>query len=234
MPNFTWDEGVSEASRYQWDGGKVFSLDCRRVCGSAVIFTQRWWFSASAIECAAEPTLNDSPNRSADIIAHSLKGEIAMQELASVVSTTLADYYEKVRESIHTWIAPLTTEQLWRNPYSYGNSIGHLLLHLTGNLNYYIGAQIAGNGYVRNRPLEFNDASKRPKEQVLADFDAAISMVASTVRAQSPQDWVAPYSAVLEPEAHDRFTVFMRMAAHANHHAGQIIYLSKELTKSVS
>ncbi len=157
-----------------------------------------------------------------------------MQELASVVSNTLADYYEEVRARIHTWVVPLTTEQLWRNPYSYGNSIGHLLLHLTGNLNYYIGAQIAGTGYVRNRPLEFNDASKRAKEQVLADFDAAISMVVSTIRAQSGQDWVAPYAAVLEPEAHNRFTVFMRMAAHANHHAGQIIYLSNELTKAAS
>jgi uncharacterized damage-inducible protein DinB len=154
-----------------------------------------------------------------------------MQELASVVSTALASYYEEVRENIHKWVAPITTEQLWRKPYPYGNSIGHLLLHLTGNLNYYIGAQIAGTGYVRNRPLEFSDASKRPKEQVLADFDAAIAMVASTIRGQSPQDWVAPYSAALESEAHNRFTAVMRMAAHAYHHAGQIIYLSKELTK---
>jgi Protein of unknown function (DUF1572) len=129
-------------------------------------------------------------------------------------------------------VAPRTTDQLWRNPYAYGNSIGHLLLHLTGNLNYYIGTQIAGTGYVRNRPLEFNDTSKRPKEEVLADFDGAIAMVASTIRAQSPQDWTAPYSAALEPEAHDRFTAFMRMAGHAYHHTGQIIYLSKELTKS--
>lgn len=153
-----------------------------------------------------------------------------MPDLASVVSSTLAAYYEKVRDSVHEWVAPLSTEQLWRKPYPYGNSIGHLLLHITGNLNYYIGAQIAGTGYVRNRPLEFTDTSKRPKEQMLADFDRAIAMVVSTIRAQSPQDWTAPYSAELEPAAHDRFTVVMRMAAHAYHHVGQMIYLSKELT----
>lgn len=153
-----------------------------------------------------------------------------MPDLASVVSSTLAAYYEKVRDSVHEWVAPLSTEQLWRKPYPYGNSIGHLLLHITGNLNYYIGAQIAGTGYVRNRPLEFTDTSKRPKEQMLADFDRAIAMVVSTIRAQSPEDWTAPYSAELEPAAHDRFTVVMRMAAHAYHHVGQMIYLSKELT----
>ena len=154
-----------------------------------------------------------------------------MPELAPIVASTLAEYYEGVRDRVHELVAPISTEQLWARPYPYGNSIGHLLLHVTGNLNYYIGAQIAGTGYVRNRPLEFTDAAKRPKEQVLADFDRAIDTVTSTIRAQSPQDWVAPYSAALEPAAHDRFTVIMRMAAHAYHHVGQIIYLAKELTK---
>jgi hypothetical protein len=67
----------------------------------------------------------------------------------------------QVRGTIHELLAPISTEQLWRKPYACGNSIGHLLLHLTGNLNHYIGAQIAKTGYVRNRPLEFSDASKR-------------------------------------------------------------------------
>lgn len=154
-----------------------------------------------------------------------------MPELAPVVADTLAAYYEGVRDTVHELVAPISTEQLWVRPYPYGNSIGHLLLHVTGNLNNYIGARIANTGYVRNRPLEFSDTSKRPKEQVLTDFDAAISMVAATIRKQSPEDWVAPYSDPTEPRTTTRFGAFLRMAAHAYHHTGQIIYLSKELTK---
>ena len=154
-----------------------------------------------------------------------------MPELAPVVADTLAAYYEGVRNTVHELVAPLSTEQLWRKPYPYGNSVGHLLLHVTGNLNNYIGARIADSGYVRNRPLEFSDTSKRSKENVLADFDAAISMVAATIRKQSPEDWVAPYSDPTEPGTTTRFGAFMRMAAHAYHHTGQIIYLSKELTR---
>jgi uncharacterized damage-inducible protein DinB len=154
-----------------------------------------------------------------------------MLELNSVVTSTLASYYEEVRDRIHELVAPISTEQLWTRPYPYGNSIGHLLLHLTGNLNHYVGARIAGTGYVRNRPLEFSDASKRPKEQVLADFDQAVDMVAATIRKQSSEDLVAPYSDPTEPHSNNRFSAFMRMAAHAYHHTGQIIYLSKEVTK---
>jgi uncharacterized damage-inducible protein DinB len=151
-----------------------------------------------------------------------------MPELSSVVASTLASYYEEVRDKIHELLTPISTDQFWRKPYPYGNSIGHLLLHLTGNLNHYIGAHVAGTSYVRNRELEFTGASRRPKEQILADFDRAIAMVVATIRKQSAEDWVAPYSA--DTPSKDRFSVFMRMAAHAHHHTGQITYLSKELT----
>jgi len=157
-----------------------------------------------------------------------------MPELSSVVASTLASYYEEVRDKVHTLVAPISTEQLWTRPYPYGNSIGHLLLHLTGNLNNYIGARIAKTGYVRNRPLEFTDATKHPKEQVLANFDAVIAMVVATIRKQSGEDWSAPYSDPTEPRTNTRFACFMRMAAHAYHHTGQIIYLVKELTKSAA
>jgi uncharacterized damage-inducible protein DinB len=155
-----------------------------------------------------------------------------MPDLSSIAASTLASYYEEVRDKVHTWVAPISTEQLWRRPYAYGNSIGHLLLHIIGNLNYYIGTRIAGTGYVRDRDREFNETARKPKDEVLADFDQAIALVVSTIGAQSPQDWCAPYSAEREPEARDRFTVFFRMAAHAYHHVGQMIYLSKELTRS--
>jgi uncharacterized damage-inducible protein DinB len=151
-------------------------------------------------------------------------------DLAPLISSTLAAYYEEVRGKAHNLVDPLTTEQIWRKPYPYGNSIGHLLLHLTGNLNHYIGAGIAQTGYVRNRPLEFSDTSKPPKEQVLANFDRAFDMVAATFRTQTAESFLEPYSDPTEPLSNTRFAVFMRMAAHAYHHVGQIIYLSKEVS----
>jgi len=155
-----------------------------------------------------------------------------MPELAPLVASTLAAYYEETRDKLHEWVDPLTTEQIWRKPYPYGNSIGHLILHLTGNLNHYIGAKIAQTGYVRNRPLEFSDTSEAPKEQVLANFDRTIDMVAATIRAQPAAGLLEPYSDLTEPGADTRFAAFLRMAAHAYHHVGQIIYLSKEVSRT--
>jgi uncharacterized damage-inducible protein DinB len=154
-----------------------------------------------------------------------------MPDLASTISSDFASYYEYVSTQVHKWVDSLSQEQFWRNPYGYGNSVGHLVLHLTGNLSYYIGAQIAETGYVRNRDLEFTEMRKLPKDEVLKKFDEAVAMVTATIREQGPEDWMKAYSGEREPEAKERFMIFLRCAGHAYHHVGQIVYLSKELAK---
>lgn len=154
-----------------------------------------------------------------------------MAELANVIAAELAAYYQKTAAELHKWVDPLSNEQFWRNPYGYGNSVGNLVLHLTGNLSYYIGARIAATGYVRDRDREFAEMHRPPKEQVLAAFDRTIAMVVAAIRSQKPEDWTGEYSAEREPQARNRFAVFLRCAGHAYHHVGQIIFLAKELTK---
>ena len=155
-----------------------------------------------------------------------------MSALSEVVRTALAQEYREKAANLHKWVDPLTEEQFWRNPYSYGNSVGHLVLHLTGNLSYYIGACIARTGYLRHRDLEFTDRSRPPKAEVLGRFDDAIAVVLQTIEKQSDSDWTLPYSAEREPEAKDRFSAFFRCATHFYHHVGQINYLCRELVKS--
>lgn len=154
-----------------------------------------------------------------------------MTDLAGTAAAELAGYYEKVRADLHKWVDPLSQQQFWKKPYPYGNSVGHLVLHLTGNLSYYIGTRVAENGYVRNRDREFNEPEQLDKGKVLQAFDQTIDMVVATVRAQTPGDWLAEYSAEREPEARNRFAIFLRCAAHAYHHVGQIIYLTREVAR---
>ena len=119
-----------------------------------------------------------------------------MQDLSSSLTSVLASRYAANLARVCELAAPLSEKQFWTKPYPYGNSFGHLVLHLTGNLNYYIGAQIALTGYVRDREREFTEPNPPSKEDALKALDAAIVMVMETVRAQSPDDWSKPYSAV--------------------------------------
>jgi uncharacterized damage-inducible protein DinB len=155
-----------------------------------------------------------------------------MAELHETVGGGLAAYYEYVAAHLHKWVDPVSKEQFWRKPYPYGNSIGHLVLHMTGNLSYYIGARVAETGYVRNRDREFTEKQPPSKEEALWAFDRTIAMVVATIRKQTAEDWGKTYTAEREPEAKDRFQIFVRCAGHAYHHVGQIVYLSRELART--
>ena len=153
-----------------------------------------------------------------------------MSDLHSTLSSVLTDRYTQNATRVRELAAPLNNAQFWQKPFPFGNSFGHLVLHLTGNLNYYIGAQIAKTGYVRDRPREFNDPNPPSKEEALKRFDDAVAMVLQTIRSQSSEDWSADYSGV-GATAHTRLDMILQCAAHIQHHIGQMIYLRYELEK---
>jgi uncharacterized damage-inducible protein DinB len=153
-----------------------------------------------------------------------------MPDLYSTLSSVLVDRYAANAGRIRELAAPLSNAQFWQKPFPFGNSFGHLVLHLTGNLNYYIGAQIANTGYVRDRPREFNESNPPSKEDALKRFDDAVAMVVRTIKAQSPDDWPAKYSAERE-DATNRLDIVIRCAAHMQHHIGQMIYLGYEFRR---
>ena len=153
-----------------------------------------------------------------------------MADLKETIAKDLAARYTKLAGVVRDLAAPLREEQFWGKPFAFGNSFGHLVLHLTGNLNYYIGAQIAATGYVRDRPREFSEASRPAKNEVLNKFDEAIDMVVRTIRAQSAEDWSKEYSAK-GAEAKDRFEMLLQCATHLHHHIGQMMYISFELKR---
>ncbi len=153
-----------------------------------------------------------------------------MADLDETIGAGFEARYQKLTGVVRDLAAQLSDEQFWAKPFPFGNSFGHLVLHLTGNLNYYIGAQIAQTGYVRDRPREFSETARPSKTEVLKKFDDAIEVVLRTIRSQSPEDWSKAHTAV-GSDARDRFDMVLQCATHLHHHIGQMIYLAFELKR---
>ena len=123
--------------------------------------------------------------------------------------------------------ASVPAERLWIKPFPFGNSVGHLVLHLTGNLNHYIGAMIAGTGYVRDREKEFTDPNHPTVDELLARFHEAVAMVVRTLhelgrrRVRGPVEHQVPIRT--------RLGLFLVCASHMNNHIGQMSYLVQAL-----
>jgi hypothetical protein len=150
-----------------------------------------------------------------------------MPELDATLAGVLASRFDANLARVRELGSPLSEKQFWMKPYPYGNSFGHLVLHLTGNLNYYIGAQIANTGYVRDRNREFTEPNPPAKEEALRRLGDAVTMSIKVVHAQSATDWSKAYSAV-NTNCSNRLDMVLQCAAHMQHHIGQMIYLSHE------
>lgn len=74
-----------------------------------------------------------------------------------MLSQTLSSLFERDLNRIIKELQLYQTESnIWRIEKDIANSAGNLVLHLIGNLNTYIGKEIGGTAYVRNRELEFS------------------------------------------------------------------------------
>ena len=148
-------------------------------------------------------------------------------QLAALACDELATYFEHLAGRVESSVRSIQAESLWTKPFTFGNSIGHLVLHLTGNLNHYIGAGVAGSGYVRDRDKEFTDASRPSADELLTRFREAVAMVVRTISSQGEEGLTTP----VEHQApiRSRLGLFLVCASHMNNHIGQMSYLVQAL-----
>jgi hypothetical protein len=71
-------------------------------------------------------------------------------------------------------------KKIWYIEKSIANSAGNLCLHLVGNLNTYIGAQIGNTNYVRHRDLEFS-LKDIPRMELITKVEETIKVVDSSL-----------------------------------------------------
>ncbi|MCD9856513.1 DinB family protein [Epilithonimonas sp. JDS] len=114
-------------------------------------------------------------------------------------------------------------ESLWKIDKNISNSGGNLCLHLLGNLNTYIGAELGETGYVRQRDLEFS-LKDIPKIELLEKLETLIEIVDSTLGKLSDEDLKKDYPT--EALGYKMTTEYflIHLLSHLNYHLGQINY----------
>ena len=154
-----------------------------------------------------------------------------MSDLSNVIANGFIQTFRDFGKRVHTLSEKLSEQEFWTKPYPYGNSIGHLSLHIIGNLSFYIGTHVAATGYVRDRDREFTDDNPPPKDEVLRRLDEVVELVVKTLEAQTADSWAAAYSVIGMESVDNRFLMFLRCAAHFQSHIGQMIYVVNEHSK---
>jgi uncharacterized damage-inducible protein DinB len=126
---------------------------------------------------------------------------------------------------IRAAVAPLNDEQLWWRPNESSNSIGNIVLHLSGSLNHYLNRNLGALDFNRNRAAEFTERRAIPKAELLAIFDEMVANAEKTFDALTPERLgdASPEPSMHQIVAED----LVNILAHFANHAGQIIWIAK-------
>jgi hypothetical protein len=128
---------------------------------------------------------------------------------------------------VHAAVDQLTEEQIWWRPNEKSNSVGNLVLHLSGSLNHYLNRNIGGIAYDRDRDGEFAARGPMPKREMMAIFDDMVSKADATLRKITPDRLMDPST---DPE---RLTYLVEdligVLTHVSTHTGQILWITKML-----
>lgn len=128
---------------------------------------------------------------------------------------------------IRACVEELSEEQLWWRPNEQANSVGNLVLHLSGSMSHYLSRGVGGFKYDRDRPAEFAERGPISKERLLATFDKVIDQASETFDRFDTARFLDPTDEV--SYAPTIFDAIFNVAIHLATHAGQIIYITKML-----
>jgi hypothetical protein len=119
---------------------------------------------------------------------------------------------------------------IWLVAEGISNSAGNLCLHLIGNINWFIGAEIGKTGYIRHRDLEFSSKDV-PRIELIKKIEDTIPMVDSVLDGITAEQFEALYP--IEVFGHPMSTEFflIHLTAHLDYHLGQINYHRRLLDK---
>jgi len=113
--------------------------------------------------------------------------------------------------------------KIWVIDKNISNSAGNLCLHLIGNINNFIGAEIGKTGYIRNRELEFS-LKNVPRTELIMKIEDTIVVVNNALDSLTEADLQSIYPLVVfEKEMTTEFFL-VHLSVHLGYHLGQINY----------
>ncbi|GGI29354.1 DinB family protein [Pedobacter mendelii] len=112
---------------------------------------------------------------------------------------------------------------LWKVDKQIANSAGNLCLHLIGNLNTYIGAEIGKTNYIRNRELEFS-LKNISKAELIENIEKTLEIVITSLKKLADEDLDKEYPILVFETKTSTGYLLIHLTTHLTYHLGQINY----------
>ncbi len=140
------------------------------------------------------------------------------------MTESLKSLYNRDLNKLKTEIESYRNEErIWITEKGISNSAGNLCLHLIGNLNHYIGAELGRTGYIRNRDLEFS-LKNIPRAELISQIESTIEVVNSSLDQLTEDQLKKDYPVIVFDSKMSTEYFLIHLISHLDYHLGQINY----------
>jgi uncharacterized damage-inducible protein DinB len=149
-----------------------------------------------------------------------------MNEISqSFIACSRAYFAEDYLPKIERCLEQLTDEQIWWRANPQSNSIGNLLLHLSGNVRQWIVCGLGGAQDERDRDSEFAQRETIPRAELLARLKRTLTEADQALAKFDADRLLEKYS--IQGCDTTAMAAIYHVVEHFSMHTGQIIMMSK-------
>jgi uncharacterized damage-inducible protein DinB len=131
------------------------------------------------------------------------------------------EFLSKIEEAVDK----LSEEEIWKRANPESNSVGNLLLHLTGNVRQHIIAGVGGADDIRIRHVEFKETDQLSKDILLKNLQDTVKEACSVIENLDPEMLIA--TKLIQDKEVRVIDDILHVVEHFSYHTGQIIYQVK-------
>ncbi len=144
--------------------------------------------------------------------------------LVSEEERLLSEYLRKIEHCVGL----LAPAEVWWRPNAQCNSVGNLLLHLSGNLSQWVLAGLGGAAYERHRREEFAAVEGGDGAALVARLREIVTACQAVAARLSDDDLARVHT--IQGMSRTGAGVLLHAVEHMAYHTGQIVYITKQLT----
>lgn len=133
--------------------------------------------------------------------------------------------FDESQARIVTCLRALSVEQVWRRPNAQSNSVGNLVLHLSGNIRQWIISGLGGAADERQRDAEFAERGPMPVEELLQRLNETMHEARATLDRVDPATLLQPRR--VQGYSESGLSIIVHVVEHLSYHTGQIAYITK-------
>ena len=147
--------------------------------------------------------------------------EVGRTFISEARSLLLTDYLPKIEKCVTL----LSDEQIWWRSNPESNSIGNLLLHLSGNVRQWIVVGLGGSADKRDRDAEFAQRDIIPRAELVQHLRQTLSEVDATLATFDSNRLTERFT--IQKSDVSALGAIFHVVEHFSMHTGQIIMLAK-------